>query len=104
VEEARKDEERRRIEAAQRDPGEFAPLYETNFDLVYAYLGRRVPERAEVEDLTAEVFRKALAGIGGFRWRGAPFSAWLLRIASNCVADRARRALRSVSAETRLDD
>jgi RNA polymerase sigma-70 factor (ECF subfamily) len=103
VEEAGRDDERIRIEAAQRDPEAFAPLYETHFDQVYAYLARRVPDRAEVEDLTAEVFRKALAGIGGFHWSGAPFSAWLMRIAANCVADRARRALRAVAAEAPPD-
>jgi RNA polymerase sigma-70 factor (ECF subfamily) len=89
-------EERLRIEAAQRDPGQFAPLYEAHFDQVYAYLARRVKERAEVEDLTAEVFRKALDGLSGFEWRGAPFAAWLLRIAANTLTDRARRALRAL--------
>jgi RNA polymerase sigma-70 factor (ECF subfamily) len=54
--------------------------------------------RAEVEDLTAEVFRKALAGLHGYEWQGAPFAAWLLRIAANTLADRARRALRAVAA------
>jgi RNA polymerase sigma-70 factor (ECF subfamily) len=63
---------------------------------VYAYLARRVPERAEVEDLTAEVFCKALDGLRGYEWRGAPFAAWLLRIAANALTDRARRTLRAV--------
>ena len=40
------------------------------------------------EDLTAEVFHQALAGIGRFQWRGAPFAAWLLGIAANVLADR----------------
>jgi RNA polymerase sigma-70 factor (ECF subfamily) len=43
------------------------------------------------EDLTSEVFRKALAHIDRFKWTGAPFGAWLLRIASNVIADRAKR-------------
>ncbi len=88
------DEERLRVEAARRDPGQFGPLYEAHFERVYAFVARRVRAREEAEDLTSEVFRKALAGLGGFEWRGAPFSAWLFRIAANALADRARRAPR----------
>lgn len=87
-------EERRLIEAAQRDPVCFAELYESYFELVYAYVARRVRNRAETEDLTAEVFRKALANLPRFKWTGAPFAAWLFRIASNMIADRTRRAAR----------
>jgi RNA polymerase sigma-70 factor (ECF subfamily) len=85
-------DERMRVEAARQDPGQFAALYEANFERVYAYLARRVKGRAEVEDLTSEVFRRALAGLHGFESRGAPFSAWLMRIAANALVDRARRA------------
>jgi len=95
--------ERLRVEAAQRNPGLFGPLYEAHFDVVYAYVARRVKERTEAEDLTAEVFRKALDGIASFEWQGAPFAAWLLRIAANTLADRARRALRVVPTEPGID-
>jgi RNA polymerase sigma factor (sigma-70 family) len=79
------------VEAAQRDPARFAGLYEQNFYRVYAYIARRVGERHHAEDLTAEVFREALAGIGKFEWRGVPFVAWLLRIASRAIADHFQR-------------
>lgn len=86
-------EERLLVEAAQSDPARFAELYELHFHRVYAYIARRVPGRPAVEDLTAEVFREALAGIRKFEWRGTPFAAWLLRIASRTVADHwARRS------------
>lgn len=81
-------EERRRIEAAQRDPGQFAEIYEANFARVYAYVARRVPGRDEAEDVTAEVFQQARAGLGGFEWQGTPFIAWLLGIAAHLVAKR----------------
>ena len=84
-------EERRLIEAAQSDPLRFADLYDNYFESVYAYVARRARERDEVEDLTSEVFRKALANLPRFRWTGAPFAAWLFRIASNLIADRAKR-------------
>jgi RNA polymerase sigma-70 factor (ECF subfamily) len=90
-------EERRLVEAAQRDPARFADLYENYFELVYAYVARRVRSRHEAEDSTAEVFHKALRSLPRFKWTGAPFAAWLFRIASNMIADRAKRAAREQS-------
>ena len=85
-------DDRLRIEDAQRDPSRFGELYEENFYRVYAYIARRVRGRHEAEDLTADVFREALAGLGRFEWRGVPFVAWLLRIASRAVADHYKRS------------
>lgn len=85
-------DERLLIEAAQKDPARFTELYEANFERVYAFVARRVQNRDEAEDITAEVFRDALEALGRFEWRGAPFAAWLCRIASNAVADRWQRA------------
>jgi RNA polymerase sigma-70 factor, ECF subfamily len=87
--------ERLLIEAAQKDPARFAELYQANFEKVYAFVARRVRERDRAEDLTAEVFQKALANLARFKWRGAPFAAWLFRIAANMIADRAKRAGRN---------
>jgi RNA polymerase sigma-70 factor, ECF subfamily len=90
-------DERLLIEAAQKDPSRFAELYELHFDRVYAYIARRVRDRAETQDLTAHVFQQALANLGKFKWRGAPFAAWLYRIASNAIADHARRNMRETN-------
>jgi RNA polymerase sigma-70 factor, ECF subfamily len=89
-------DERSLVEAAQRDASRFAEIYERYFELVYAYVVRRVRDRAATEDLTSEVFRKALANLARFKWTGAPFGAWLIRIASNLIVDRAKRAAREV--------
>src|SRR5215468_7168115 len=89
-------DERRLVEAAQQDRACFGDVYERYFELVYGYVARRVRDRAATEDLTSEVFRKALANIDRFKWTGAPFGAWLLRIASNVIADRAKKAAREV--------
>ena len=91
-------DERLLIEAAQRDPRHFGQLYEDNFDRVYGYIARRTRDRAEAEDLTAEVFRQALAKLRQFEWRGVPIKAWLFRIAAECAARplaRSRDAKRS---------
>ena len=81
-------DERELIAAAQADPRLFGELYEQNFDRVYAYVARRVQDRDAAQDVTADVFHQALANLGKFEWRGVPFVAWLLRIASNAIADR----------------
>src|SRR2546425_588728 len=85
------EQERLLIEAAQKDPRRFAELYETNFERVYAFIVRRVHDRAEAEDLTSEVFQHALSNLSKFEWRGVPFAVWLYRIAANSIADRWRR-------------
>jgi RNA polymerase sigma-70 factor, ECF subfamily len=85
-------DERLLIEAAQRDPARFADLYERNFERVYAYIVKRVQDRAESEDLTADVFHHALANLKRFEWRGIPFAVWLFRIAANVIADRWHRS------------
>jgi RNA polymerase sigma-70 factor (ECF subfamily) len=84
--------ERRLIEAAQRDPACFAQLYEDNFERVYAFVARRVHDRDQAQDLTADVFHSALKNLTRFEWRGAPFAAWLFRIAANAIASRGKRA------------
>src|ERR1035441_4446946 len=91
------DQEQSRIESARQDPDRFADLYENNFYRVYAYIARRVRDRATAEDLTSEVFREALAGIAKFEWQGVPFIAWLLRIASRALADHYARSGRELS-------
>src|SRR4029077_20737490 len=87
-------DEQRLIEAAQKDPARFADLYEINFERVYSFIVRRVQDRSEAQDLTSDVFHQALANLGRFEWRGAPFAAWLFRIAANAIVDHAQRAAR----------
>jgi RNA polymerase sigma-70 factor (ECF subfamily) len=91
-------DERMLVESAKRDPSRFADLYEQNFFRVYAYIVRRVGDRHQAEDLTADVFREALAGIGKFEWRGVPFAAWLFGIASRIVADHWKQSGREAQA------
>jgi RNA polymerase sigma-70 factor (ECF subfamily) len=88
------EEERFLVQAAQSDPAKFDALYELHFERVYYFLARRVHDRAIAEDLTSEVFHKALANLASYEWRGAPFSAWLFRIAANALVDQHKRASR----------
>lgn len=98
------EQERLQIEAAQKDPGRFADLYESNFGRVYAFIVRRVRDRHEAEDLTAEVFQHALANLSRFEWRGVPFAVWLFRIAANAMTDRLRQSSRQRPEPVTEDD
>src|SRR3989475_11285835 len=91
-------DERALVEAAQSDPAKFDALYELHFERVYAFVASRVRDRATAEDVTSEVFYKALANLPSYEWRGVPFAAWLLRIAANAVVDHAKRAAREFPA------
>jgi len=84
-------DERILIEEAKRDRRRFGDLYELHFVRVYAFIGRRVRDRAAVQDLTADVFRKALEGLDRFEWRGAPFAAMAIpnREQRDCEPPRA---------------
>jgi RNA polymerase sigma-70 factor (ECF subfamily) len=95
--------ERLLIEAAQRDRARFADIYEEYFELVYAYVARRVRDRSTAEDLASEVFHKALANLPKFKWTGAPFASWLFRIASNLIADRAKRAAKTSATSEEIE-
>jgi len=95
--------ERRLIEAAQQDPARFGELYEIHFDRVYAYISRRLGDRDAAQDVTSEVFHHALANLKHFEWRGAPFGAWLMRIASNSITDRWRRLNRESGQTTAIE-
>lgn len=86
--------ERRLVAAAQTDPAHFLALYDRHFHRVYAYVVRRTGNRPDAEDVTAEVFQRALVNLQRYEWRGIPFVAWLYRIAAHELADRRQGASR----------
>ncbi len=69
----------------------FARLYGEHFNKIYRYVYFKVGNRTEAEDLTQEVFLKALGAIRSYKWRQLPFSSWLFRIAHNEVIDYFRK-------------
>jgi len=87
-------DERLLVQAAQANPARFVDLYERYFHRVYAYVIRRTRSREEAEDITSIVFERALVNLPKFEWRGAPFAAWLFRIAANAITDRQQAAAR----------
>lgn len=79
----------------------WAEIYRRHARQVYVYIYFRLGDQYTAEDLTSDVFVKALAGIGGYQWRGTPLLAWLYRIAHNVTADHRKTSARR--AEHRAD-
>ena len=86
-------------QAVQRDRVAFANLYDMYVDQVYKHVYYRVANRADVEDITQEVFIKAWKAIDKYKRTGAPFVAWLIAIARNLIADHYKAKKRLVSLE-----
>ncbi|MGC9334641.1 MAG: sigma-70 family RNA polymerase sigma factor [Anaerolineae bacterium] len=85
-------DEARLIERArQGDRQAIAELYRAHVDTVYRYVYTRVRDEQLAEDLTAQVFLQAIEGLPGYEVTGAPFMAWLYRIAHARVVDHYRR-------------
>ncbi len=74
------------VSSAQRDPAEFAALYDRYFQPIYHYLYSRVGSAAETEDLTGQTFLAALEALPRYHHRGH-FAGWLFTIARNKVRD-----------------
>ncbi|MFQ6026932.1 MAG: RNA polymerase sigma factor [Dehalococcoidia bacterium] len=91
------------IRAAQAGNREaFAQLYEAHVDQVFNYLRRRMGQPADAEDITAEVFISVMAALPSYQIKGAPFIAWLLRIAHNTAVNHMKKHARR--RETELEE
>jgi len=73
------------------DADAVAALFQHYAPAIARYVGYRVPDAALVEDLTAEVFLRMVEGLPHYTITGAPFEAWLYRIAAARVADYYRQ-------------
>lgn len=83
------DEEDLARRAAGGDRRAFAALYDRHLDAVYRYVFYRLRTDAEAEDVTSDVFHRALAAMTTYEPR-RPFLAFLYGIARHVVADRIR--------------
>ena len=65
--------------------------YEAHGQAVYGYLRFHLASADEAEDLTADVFLRAVAAADRFDPARGTARAWLLRIARNALHDHRRR-------------
>ncbi len=70
----------------------FGVLYEEHEGQIFRYILARTGQVVLAQDLTQEVFVRALDNIGQYHDRGSQFSSWLLRIAHNLITDYYRSA------------
>ena len=78
----------------------FSELYERYADEIYKFVFLKVYEQEKAEDITSEVFMKAINSIQTFtigKW--ANFRAWLYKIAYNQVIDSYKKAKENISLE-----
>lgn len=67
-----------------------AELYDEYAPMIYRYLYRRVSDEHVAEDLTGDVFLRALEAIQNDNFWHTSFRAWIYRIAHNLVVDHYR--------------
>lgn len=77
------EEEKALVEEAKTDINSFGRLYEQYYQPIFGYILRRTADIQISEDITSNVFYKALNNIRKFTWKGISFSAWLFRITNN---------------------
>lgn len=84
-------------------PHDFAAWYDEHRETVFRYVRYRVATREAAEDVTSEVFMKALRSIERYDPNRASPRTWLLRIARNAVTDHLRALKRRGSLHVSLD-
>jgi RNA polymerase sigma-70 factor (ECF subfamily) len=88
---------------SQHDPEAFGLLYDRYAGQIYRMVYHRLKDRSDAEDVTSEVFLKALRAIGGYSPARAPFWGWLHRIAANAVVDHVRARRGTLSLDVAAD-
>lgn len=68
----------------------FGALYDAFLDRIYRFAYYRTGHQQLAEDITGEVFMKALRSISGYKPERASFTTWLYAIARNAVIDHSR--------------
>jgi len=66
-------------------------LYEEYYDKIARYVYVHIGNKEDAEDITGEVFLKALKSLNSYREQGVPMHGWLFRIAHNLTVDHLRK-------------
>jgi len=93
------DEDKQLVQQAHHDLQAFGVIFDKYYPVILAYIVRRTADTATAEDITSEVFIKAMQHFPQFNWQGFPISAWLYKIAINELRMHYRKQKRTVSLE-----
>jgi len=88
------EQEKQLVERAKNDTEAFSELYDQYYSQIFGYVLRRTASIEITQDVTSDVFFKALKNLGQFHWCGTPFSSWLYRIAAHEIANYFRKSKR----------
>ncbi len=80
-------EDKALVERAKKDRAAFEALYSKYISKVYTYAYYRTGNVEDAEDITESVFLHAFLNLDRYKYMGLPFSAWLMRIAHNLIAN-----------------
>jgi RNA polymerase sigma-70 factor (ECF subfamily) len=72
------------------DEAAFESLYARYLPRIYSFVSKRVPNRADTEEIVQEVFINIFSSIGSFRGE-APFAAWALGLSRRTIANRFKK-------------
>ena len=94
-------QEKKIIEEAKKNPEAFGLLYDEYYKAIFGYALKRTADVEGAQDITSQVFFKALRGLKKFKWQNISFSAWLYRITINEINDfyRSRKKNTNLSLE-----
>ncbi|HEY7123186.1 MAG TPA: sigma-70 family RNA polymerase sigma factor [Ktedonobacterales bacterium] len=86
------------------DAQAFRTLYQENLGVIYRFIYSKVGNREEAEDLTSQVFLKAVRGLDSQRGEQS-IQSWLYQVARTTIADywRAFYKVRATSLEAILE-
>lgn len=96
--------EKQVIEAANKNPARFAPLYNKYYKPIFIYIFKKLKDEELTGDITSRVFLKALLNLDKYEDRGFPFSSWLYKIAGNEVNMHFRKSSKKQQVELNEKD
>ena len=90
------------IQRAKSDPEHFAPLYTKYHEQIFRYIHQRTDDIEMAQDITSQVFLKAINNLNKYEFRGLPFGSWLYRIAKSELYQsfRDNQAIRTVNLDS----
>ena len=92
------------VAGAPGDVAAFGKLFDRYLPDVYAFVARRVDDRAVAERLTASALERAFAAVVAGDVASESLGAFLYRVAATAVVDHARRGRRAIPGGVRASD
>ena len=96
-------EEKELVEREKKDKEAFGEIYDRYYSPIFNYSLKRTANVKVAQDVTSEVFFKALKNLWKFRWQSVSLSSWLYRIASNEICDHYRKNKKYISLDMMVE-